>query len=69
MGNAVSGFSTVILLILIVGSMLMLSIGIIGVYIARIYDEVKARPQFIVSENLEKLKETEKANGKKVSDK
>lgn len=68
-GNAVSGFSTVILLILIVGSMLMLSIGIIGVYIARIYDEVKARPQFIVSEDLEKLKETEKSNGKKVSDK
>ena len=69
MGNAVSGFSTVILLILIVGSMLMLSIGIIGVYIARIYDEVKARPQFIVSEDLEKHKETEKSNGKKVSDK
>lgn len=69
MGNAVSGFSTVILLILITGSMIMLSIGIIGVYIAGIYDEVKARPQFILSDRLDKLKETEKANDKKVSKK
>ncbi len=51
-GSAVSGFSTVILLILITGSMLMMSIGIIGVYIANIYNEVKNRPQYIVADKL-----------------
>ncbi|WP_113672678.1 hypothetical protein [Vallitalea guaymasensis] len=51
-GNAVSGFSTVILLILFTGSVIMLSLGMIGVYISRIYDEVKGRPRYIVSQNL-----------------
>lgn len=49
-GHAISGFSTVILLLLITGSMIMLSLGIIGIYISRIYDEVKQRPRYIVSE-------------------
>lgn len=49
-GIAVSGFSTVILLILITSALILFSIGIIGVYIARIYDEVKRRPQYILSE-------------------
>lgn len=47
-GIAVSGFSTVILLLLIIGSILMFTLGIIGVYIARVYDEVKQRPRYIV---------------------
>lgn len=50
MGQAVEGFTTVILLILIIGSILMMSLGIIGYYIAKIYDEVKGRPRYIVSE-------------------
>lgn len=49
-GNAVSGFSTVIILILISSGLILFSLGIIGVYIARIYDEVKGRPQYILSE-------------------
>lgn len=49
-GAAVSGFSTVILLLLTIGAMLMLSMGMIGVYIARIYDEIKGRPRYIISE-------------------
>jgi dolichol-phosphate mannosyltransferase len=48
MGNAVEGFTTVILLILIIGGFLMLSLGIIGHYIARIYEEVKGRPKYII---------------------
>jgi len=48
-GNAVDGFTTVILLILFIGSALMFSIGLIGIYIAQIYDEVKSRPPYIVS--------------------
>jgi dolichol-phosphate mannosyltransferase len=49
-GRAVSGFTTVILLLLFTGSMIMISLGFIGVYISRIYDEVKRRPRYIVSE-------------------
>ena len=48
-GNAVSGFSTVILLLLIIGSAILFCLGIIGTYISRIYDEVKSRPRYIVS--------------------
>lgn len=48
-GTAVEGFTTVILLILIIGGFLMLSLGVIGHYIARIYEEVKGRPKYIIS--------------------
>jgi glycosyltransferase involved in cell wall biosynthesis len=47
-GQAVDGFTTVILLLLIIGAVIMLSLGIIGQYIASIYEEVKGRPRFIV---------------------
>lgn len=47
-GTAVEGFTTVILLILIIGGFLMLSLGIIGHYLARIYEEVKGRPKYII---------------------
>jgi len=46
-GIAVTGFTTVILLLLIMNSMIMLSIGMLGEYIAAIYDEVKGRPRYI----------------------
>lgn len=49
-GLALAGFTTVILLQLIIGGVLMLSLGIIGTYIARIYEEAKHRPRFVVSE-------------------
>lgn len=52
-GIAVSGFTTVILLLLIIGSVLMISLGIIGTYIAKIFDEVKYRPRYLVSETIE----------------
>ena len=48
-GNAVAGFTTVILLLLLIGSILMISLGIIGYYISKIYEEVKRRPRYIIS--------------------
>ena len=51
-GHAVEGFTTVILLILFIGSVIMISLGIIGYYIARIYEEVKGRPKYIISEKV-----------------
>lgn len=49
-GAAVPGFSTVILLLIVIGSILMIGLGIVGVYIAKIYEEVKRRPEFIVQQ-------------------
>ena len=48
-GTALGGFTTVILLLLFAGSLIMISLGIIGFYIARIYEEIKGRPRYIVS--------------------
>lgn len=56
-GMAYSGFTTVILLLLIIGSTLMISLGVIGTYIARIYEEVKHRPRYIVAEEIESRKD------------
>ena len=53
MGNALEGFTTVILLQLFIGSVLMICLGIIGYYLSRIYDEIKERPRYIVEEECE----------------
>ncbi len=46
--TAVEGFTTVILLQLLTVGLVLMALGIIGHYIAKIYDEVKARPRYIV---------------------
>ena len=51
-GNALEGFSTVILLILIVGACVLIGIGIIGFYLSKIYEEIKQRPRYIVAERI-----------------
>ena len=52
-GNAVEGFTTVILLLLLIGSILMISLGIIGYYISKIYEEVKGRPRYLISRKID----------------
>ena len=56
-GNAVDGFTTVILLILLIGSVLMFSVGLIGTYIGKIHDEVKRRPNYMINKKLSNLDE------------
>jgi dolichol-phosphate mannosyltransferase len=56
MGRAAAGFSTVILLLLIVGSLLMLGLGVIGYYLSKIYEEIKFRPRYIVNEEVGTVK-------------
>ena len=51
-GRAVEGFTTVILLILAIGAVLMISLGIIGQYLAKIYDELKGRPRYLIGRKL-----------------
>lgn len=49
-GIAVEGFTTVILIQLGIGSILMISLGLIGEYLACVYEEVKGRPIYTISE-------------------
>ncbi|MEZ7829268.1 glycosyltransferase family 2 protein [Brachymonas denitrificans] len=49
-GNHVSGWSTLIVCILLFSGLQMMSLGVMGEYIARIFEEVKRRPVYIVSE-------------------
>lgn len=58
-GHAASGFTTVILLQLLIGGSIMLSLGLIGIYLARIFTEVKGRPRYIVSANTEPESDTQ----------
>lgn len=50
LGQSLDGFTTVIILQCFTGGVVMLSLGIIGYYIAKIYDEIKGRPRYIISE-------------------
>lgn len=56
-GKSQSGFTTVILLILIVGAVIMTCMGIIGIYIKNIYEEVKGRPRYIIGRTVESRKD------------
>lgn len=51
-GHALEGFTTMILLLLIIGSLIMLSLGVIGIYIAKIYEEVKGRPRYFIARKI-----------------
>jgi polyisoprenyl-phosphate glycosyltransferase len=51
-GREVPGFTTLIITILFLFGMLFIALGIIGEYIARIYDEVKQRPNYIVKREI-----------------
>ncbi len=50
LGQAAEGFSTVILLLLIIGACVLIGIGIIGFYLSKIYEEIKQRPRYIISQ-------------------
>ncbi|MCL2696910.1 MAG: glycosyltransferase family 2 protein [Oscillospiraceae bacterium] len=49
-GVSAEGFTTVIILVLITGSFIMFGLGIIGYYISKIYEEIKFRPRFIITQ-------------------
>lgn len=46
------GFTTIAILVLLMGGIQLLTIGVMGEYIGRIYDEVKHRPEFVIQETI-----------------
>jgi dolichol-phosphate mannosyltransferase len=56
-GTTLEGQATTLIIVLFLGGVQLISLGIIGEYIGRIYDETKGRPLYIVSEAPEKPKE------------
>ena len=56
-GRALEGMTTVIIITIFIGSIIMISLGIIGYYIARIYEEIKGRPKYIISSTVKSAKE------------
>ena len=55
-GRALEGMTTVIIITIFIGSIIMISLGIIGYYIARIYEEIKGRPKYIISSSVKSNK-------------
>jgi len=55
-GRALEGMTTVIIITIFIGSIIMISLGIIGYYIARIYEEIKGRPKYIISSTVKSTK-------------
>lgn len=58
-GHAQDGFTTVIILQLVIGAITMINIGIIGIYIKKIYEETKGRPRYIIRKIIKKEKEND----------
>ncbi len=55
-GQTIAGWTFLSISIWFIGGLQMISIGIIGEYVGKMYSETKARPRFIISENLEEKK-------------
>lgn len=51
-GVDTAGFPTLVIFVLFLGGVQLISLGIIGEYLGRVYEEVKGRPMFIVSEEI-----------------
>jgi dolichol-phosphate mannosyltransferase len=49
-GETIPGFATVLCVVLLLGGIQLITVGIIGEYVGRIYDEVKGRPLYLVRE-------------------
>jgi polyisoprenyl-phosphate glycosyltransferase len=62
-GFEIRGWASTVVIILFLGGVQLLTLGIIGEYISRIYDEVKQRPLFIV-QNLDNIDERQPLEGK-----
>ena len=63
-GNTVPGWSSNVITVCLIGGIQLISLGIIGEYIGKIYMETKARPRFIISERTDIGNEDKKGDEK-----
>lgn len=59
-GNSEAGFPTVIILQLLTSSIIMFSLGVIGYYISKIYEEIKQRPRYIIKDIISRREDKDK---------
>ena len=59
-GGFVPGITSVLLVVLLLGGIQLITVGIIGEYVGRVYDEVKRRPLYVVQERLNMSGEAER---------
>lgn len=52
MGNTEAGWTSITISIWMIGGIQLLSLGVIGEYIGKIYNETKQRPRFIIADKL-----------------
>ena len=52
LGAVVSGWTSTIIIIIFFGGVQLLTIGVLGQYIGSLFDEVKNRPEYIISEEI-----------------
>ena len=57
MGNTVAGWASMVCIVAFLGGIQLLSLGVIGEYIGKIYLETKARPRYIISETTDDVQE------------
>ena len=49
-GNAIPGTSGIIVAISLFSGVILFTLGVMGIYVSRIYDQIKGRPRYIISE-------------------
>ena len=54
-GNTIDGWTFLNTSIWFIGGLQMISLGVIGEYVGKMYNETKARPRFIIAEDLEEI--------------
>lgn len=61
MGKTVTGWSSMVCIMCLLGGIQLISLGVIGEYIGKIYLETKHRPRYIISERTEEDKDIEQS--------
>lgn len=59
LGKTVAGWASIVSIVCFLGGIQLLSLGVIGEYIGKVYLEVKARPRYIISERTQEETESE----------
>jgi hypothetical protein len=53
LGHVVSGWSSLMISVWLVGGLIMISLGVVGEYVGKIYLETKHRPRYTIEERLD----------------